>query len=170
LLVDADVRRGSLHVAFGVRASPGLTDYLCEKTGLEEVLHGVAGGLTVMPSGTRSRRAPEMLASRRMADLLQELRQRYDAIVVDCAPLNAGVDAFVLGTLTSEVVLVLRQGVTDCRLAEAKLRILDRLPVRVVGAVLNAVRTTGDYRYYAYDYETVPTSVSSRKLAIPLVD
>ena len=170
LLVDADVRRGSLHAAFGVRAYPGLTDYLSESTGLEEVLLAVPGGLTIMPSGTRSRRAPELLASTRMTELLRELRQRFDAIVVDCAPLSAGVDAFVLATLTTDVVLVLRQGVTDCRLAEAKLRILDRLPVRVVGAVLNAVRTTGDYRYYAYDYEIAPTSASTRKLAIPLVD
>ena len=170
ILVDADVRRGSLHTAFSVRARPGLTDYLGEQSMLEETLHTVDDHLTLMPSGTHGRRAPELLASSRMSDLLNELRQRYDAIVVDCAPLNAGVDAFVLGTLTTDVVLVLRHGVTDCRLAEAKLRLLDRLPVRVLGVVLNAVQTTGEYRYYAYDYETAPISTAARRIATPLID
>ena len=93
-------------------------------------------------------------------------------MIVDCAPLNAGVDAFLLGALTSDLVLVLRAGVTDCRLAEAKLRLLDRLPVRVLGTVLNAVRTTGEYRYYAYDYNETPAPLSRRvaRVTAPLVD
>jgi Mrp family chromosome partitioning ATPase len=60
------------------------------------------------------------------------------------------VDAFALGTMTGALVLVLRAGVSNREMAEAKLSVLDRLPVRVLGAVLNDARLDGDYRYYSY--------------------
>jgi len=72
---------------------------------------------------------------------------------VDSPPLDAGVDAYLLGTLTANLLLVLRTGVTDRELATAKLGVLDRLPVRVLGAVLNDVEPRGAYRYYSYSLE-----------------
>jgi Mrp family chromosome partitioning ATPase len=86
-----------------------------------------------------------------MSQLLISLRARYNAIIVDCAPLGAGVDPLVLGSLTGSLVIVLRTGVTDRELALAKLADVGRLPIRVLGAVLNDVRTeSGYYRYYSY--------------------
>jgi Mrp family chromosome partitioning ATPase len=78
------------------------------------------------------------------------LRSRFDVILVDSAPMAAGVDPYVLGTLTGNLLLVMRTGVTDRELAQAKIDLLDRLPVRVLGAVLNDVEAGGAYRYYAY--------------------
>jgi hypothetical protein len=54
------------------------------------------------------------------------------------------------------MLLVLRSGETDRRMALAKLRMLSRLPVRVLGAVLNATPTGGDFRYYSYLYSDLP--------------
>jgi Mrp family chromosome partitioning ATPase len=71
-------------------------------------------------------------------------------IVVDSPPLGAGVDAFALGAVTGNLLMVLRLGMTNRELAEAKLDVLDRLPVRVLGAVLNDVRGGDLYRYYSY--------------------
>jgi Mrp family chromosome partitioning ATPase len=85
-----------------------------------------------------------------MAQLMATLRSSYDVILVDSPPLGAGVDPFVLGTLTGHMMLVLRTGVTDREYTEAKLDMLDRLPVRVLGAVLNDVRAGDAYGYYAY--------------------
>jgi Mrp family chromosome partitioning ATPase len=90
-----------------------------------------------------------------MAQLLVTLRANYDVILVDSPPLGAGVDPFVLGTLTGNVMLVLRTGVTDREYTEAKLDMLDRLPVRVLGAVLNDVRAGEAYGYYSY-YSYLP--------------
>jgi tyrosine-protein kinase Etk/Wzc len=100
--------------------------------------------------GGRTHAGPELLASDGMAKLLASLRLSYDAILVDSPPLAAGVDAFALGTMTGALVLVLRAGVSNREMAEAKLSVLDRLPVRVLGAVLNDARLDGDYRYYSY--------------------
>jgi hypothetical protein len=72
--------------------------------------------------------------------------------------LAAGVDPYLIGTLVGNVMMVLRTGRTDRALAEAKLQVLDRLPVRMIGAVLNDVKATGIYRYYSYlsGYEVPP--------------
>ena len=157
LLIDGDVRRGHLHSTFSVKSRPGLTDFLAGNVALHEILRDVEGGLTLIPSGSRNHRSPELLSSPAMRELLAQLRQQYDSIIVDCAPFNAGVDAYAVGVLTNNLVLVLRAGVTDCGLAEAKLKLVDHLPINILGAVLNAVETTGEYRYYAYQYEEAPS-------------
>src|SRR5204863_169375 len=66
-------------------------------------------------------------------------------------PLAVGVDPYVLATRTGNVLIVLRAGVSDLDMAAAKLDVLDTLPVRVLGAVLNDDRPYGAYRYYTYD-------------------
>jgi polysaccharide biosynthesis transport protein len=93
-----------------------------------------------------------------MEELLRMAYRKYDVVLVDCPPLAAGVDPYLIGTLVRNVMLVLRTGRTDRALAEAKLQVLDRLPVQLVGAVLNDVEPTGAYRYYSYlsGYEPPP--------------
>ena len=85
-----------------------------------------------------------------MADLVTSLRSTYDVIMLDTAPLGAGVDALALAKLAGNLLMVLRLGRTDRELAEAKLEILRRLPLRLLGAVLNDVRDESEYRAYAY--------------------
>jgi succinoglycan biosynthesis transport protein ExoP len=169
LLIDGDVRRGTLHATFALSPQPGLTDYLAGNAELQEVLRPTGIGLTVISAGSRGPRAPELLASNTMTELLAQLGRKYDIILVDSAPLNAGVDAFVVGTLATNVLLVLRAGITDRKLAEAKLRMVDRLPIRIIGAVLNGVRTTGAYRYYSYRYDEAPSSSGLARIPAPLV-
>ena len=86
-----------------------------------------------------------------MAQLVAELKGRYDVIIADSPPLGAGIDPFVLASLCGNMVLVLRAGETDREMAESKLQVVDRLPIRLLGVVLNDVRSrTGPYKYYSY--------------------
>jgi capsular exopolysaccharide synthesis family protein len=154
LLLDGDIRRGELHRMFGLNRQPGLLDFLTQEATLDEVLKATTHrGLTVLPCGTRRHRGPEMLGSPPMTDLMAEVKSQFNAIVVDSPPLGAGIDPFVLGTATGHMLLVLRSGETDRQMAEAKLRLMDRLPIRMLGAVLNDIQTrSGTYRYYSYVY------------------
>jgi len=154
LLLDGDIRRGELHRMFGLNRQPGLLDFLTQEATLDEVLKPTTHrGLTVLPCGTRRHRGPEMLGSPPMTELMAEVKSRFNAIVVDSPPLGAGIDPFVLGTATGHMLLVLRSGETDRQMAEAKLRLMDRLPIRMLGAVLNDIQTqSGAYRYYSYVY------------------
>ena len=84
---------------------------------------------------------------------LAELWNRYDVILVDSPPLGAGADALILGTLTGQIGLVLRTGQTNAKFARAKLAGLERLPVRVLGVILNGFvpgRAQGYYTYSEY--------------------
>lgn len=154
LLIDGDIRRGDLHRLLDCPRKPGLTDYLLGNARPDEIIQSTAyPSLSLIASGTRIQEGPELLGSSAMAQLLNGLRPNYDAILVDTAPLGAGVDPFVLGTLTGNLLLVLRTGATDREMALAKLELLDRLPIRILGAILNDVPSRGAYqRYYHYSY------------------
>jgi capsular exopolysaccharide synthesis family protein len=154
VLIDGDIRRGELHRMFNLDRKPGLLDYLQGEARLEEIIRpSNQPGLWIIPCGTRRQHGPELLGSSAMQKLLEDLRMRYNAVILDSPPLAAGVDSFVLGSATGNLMLVLRAGETDRHLAEAKLSLVDRLPIRVLGAVLNDVRTKDDaYRYYSYAY------------------
>lgn len=156
VLIDGDIRRGALHRAMSVKRSPGLTDYLSGLVQIDEILQTAANGITTIGSGRRMHSGPELLGSAAMAQLIRTLRSQFGVIIVDTPPLGAGVDSYVIGTATGNIVLVLRTGRTDGQIAEAKLALLDRLPVRVLGAVLNDVPPSKLYRNYTYltGYET----------------
>ncbi len=173
LLIDGDTRRGKLHDVFGLDRRPGLVDYLTGDARLEVVLRASGqDNLWVIPCGTRRHRAPELLMSEAQSTLLSSMRERFDVIIVDSPPLGAGSDPYVLATATGHMLFVLRTGTSDRKLAEAKLRMVDRLPINIVGAVMNDVRATGVYRYYSYLYgysalDEDAEQISSRVGALP---
>ncbi|HEU4878773.1 MAG TPA: polysaccharide biosynthesis tyrosine autokinase, partial [Gemmatimonadaceae bacterium] len=140
LLIDGDIRRGRLHATFGAKRTPGLIDILTGRINdVSVALHRspATSNLWLLPSGTRSEGAPELLGSDSLNHMIASLRREFDVIIVDSPPLSAGIDAFALGVATGSMMLVLRTGYTDRKLAEAKLKVLDRLPVRLIGAALN---------------------------------
>jgi capsular exopolysaccharide synthesis family protein len=154
LLIDGDARRGELHRTFGVERRPGLLDYLVGELALDGLLRTTTHPqLQLITSGSRKRNAPELLGTARMRELVETMRERFDVVIVDSPPMGAGIDPFVLGTITGNLMLVLRAGATERDLAEAKLQIVDQLPIRLIGAVLNDVRASmNDYKYYSYSY------------------
>ena len=147
----SDTRRGSLHQTFGLTESPGLTDVLGQGALLPEAIRPTSHGLlSLMSRGTRRKRSPELLTSQRLPDLLEELRTMYDVIIVDTPPLAAGIDGYSISAAAGALLVVLRTGLTNRRMAAEKLRLFERLPVDVIGAVLNGVTLSGAYGYYGY--------------------
>jgi len=154
LLIDGDVRCGSLHSTFGIPVTPGLVDYLHAHASVDSILRSTASeNLFLIPRGTRRNRAPELLTSELMNSLVHAMRLQFDVVIIDSPPLAAGIDAYALGAAAGTMLIVLRPAQTDRKLAAAKLEVLDRLPIRILGAVLNAVPGGGAYRYYGADYK-----------------
>jgi capsular exopolysaccharide synthesis family protein len=159
LVIDGDTRRGDLHELFDRERKPGLTDVL-EGTVAESAIRATDyPNLSFLPCGSRRSASPEMLSSSRMQQTLASYKPRFDVIIVDCPPMAAGSDAFVLGAHTGNLVVVMRSGSTNKDLTRAKMEIFLRLPVRVLGGVLNdlsdkdaGVGYDRHYGYYLADY------------------
>jgi tyrosine-protein kinase Etk/Wzc len=151
LLIDADLRRGVLHQRFRASRRPGLTDCLRGESTLESIVRPTPfPSLSFLPCGSRTHSAPELLGSAAMTKLMEQVRANYDVVIIDSPPLSAGIDSCILGALAGNLMMVLRTGVSHRELASAKLEMLNRFPLRLLGAVLNDVPPTGSYRYYSY--------------------
>ncbi|HEX2188624.1 MAG TPA: polysaccharide biosynthesis tyrosine autokinase [Longimicrobiaceae bacterium] len=151
LLIDGDLRRGTLHHLLNVNRKPGLTDFLQGTVPASQIIQTTAyPHLHVIGSGTRTQAGPELLGSETMAELLADLRSEYAVILVDSPPMGACVDPLVLATLTRDMLMVVRTDVTSRAVAESNLMMLDRLPIRVLGAVVNGTVPNGLYSAYEY--------------------
>lgn len=156
LLMDGDVRRGTLHRVVTRKRSPGLTDLLAGEATREQVIQSTAfKNVSFIGSGKLRVVGPELISSPRMRTLLADLRNDYDVILIDTAPLGAGIDPFVFGALTGNMVLVLRTDITNKDLAESKLDLVARLPIRILGSVINGLKDR-DHSYYHRYYSYLP--------------
>ncbi len=162
LVIDADLRRPSLHRALDVLREPGLTNLLIgDAEPRETVRPNVLPNLDFLPSGPFPPNPSELLNSKAMGRVLEEMEAKYDQIVIDSPPVLAVTDAAVLAVHTDGVVLVLRSGETEQRTAERSVEQLRRLGVRVFGAVLNEVSAASpDESYYLQYYYNYPPSGS----------
>jgi capsular exopolysaccharide synthesis family protein len=155
LLIDADLRRPSIHKTLGMGPRAGLSNVLTGGTTLQQatVRSTVLPNLFILPAGTPPPNPAELLASAQMFDLLAELREQYDHIVVDTPPTLSVTDAVVLATRVDAVVLVIRSGQTTKPALRRARDILAQVNARVAGVLLNAVNLDSpDYHYY-YEYQ-----------------
>ena len=148
VLVDADLRRPSLHRLLGLPTAPGLSEVLRGEASLDDALVHLADyQLTVLPAGGRVERQTELLGSQAMRRVVDALRSRFDRVVVDTPPALPLADVAVVSPMADGVVLVVRAGATPKPLIERAIAACDES--RLLGLVLNG--TGGrDATYDAY--------------------
>ena len=159
LLVDADLRRPTLHTIFGTPREPGLTQVLVGQKALTDVVQpSTVPGLSLLTAGVLPPNPAELLGSPVMRDLLRTMGESYDMVILDTPPVMAASDSSVLASMVDGVVLVVRAGRTERSMAQQAVRQLTSVGARVLGAALNdpdrAVAAYGGsgYYYYAYNY------------------
>ncbi|MEP6918399.1 MAG: CpsD/CapB family tyrosine-protein kinase, partial [Acidobacteriota bacterium] len=153
LLVDADLRRPSVHRMFGVAAGPGLADVLIGATELSQALVVLPDQhLTLLPAGPVPSHPAELLGSAAMRRLLDTLRARFDRIIIDMPPASPLADLNIVAPMADGVLMIVRAGVTPKPAIERALAGLDAS--KVLGLVLNEAGTTGNdtttYEGYGY--------------------
>ena len=155
LLIDADLRRPSIHKTLGMGPRSGLSNVLTGSATLESAItHSpILPNLDVLPAGTPPPNPAELLASTNMRDVLQELRGRYDHIVVDTPPTLSVTDAVVLSPRADAIVLVIRSGQTTKQALRRSRDILMQVNAKVSGVLLNAVDLSSPDYYYYYEYQ-----------------
>ena len=156
LLVDGDLRTPTLHQRFNLPTSAGLTSVL----GSDENYIGTAvlpaasvmRGLDVMTAGPMSRYPSELLASERMAKLVEQWRHDYDFVVVDGAPVLPVTDSVILSTYADLSLVVARHRITERQSLERTYSILQAQGTRKIALVLNCVEPSSRtyFDYYGY--------------------
>jgi capsular exopolysaccharide synthesis family protein len=153
LLIDTDMRRGTLHRSLGLPKGPGLSDLLAGQLTSPPVttVPGVEN-LDVLTSGTTPPNPSDLLESEAMGALVRTLRSRYDFIVLDSAPVLPVSDSLPLNNLTDATLLVVRSRMTERPQVQRSYRILRRGGKHYVGFVLNglSVNDSSYYGYYGY--------------------
>ena len=155
LLIDADLRRPSIHKTLGMGPHSGLSNVLTGSATLEQAITRtpVLPNLFVLPAGTPPPNPAELLASTNMRDVLAQLREQFDHIVIDTPPSLSVTDAVVLSPRADAVVLVIRSGQTTKQALRRSRDVLVQVNAKVVGVLLNAVDLSSPDYYYYYEYQ-----------------
>ena len=154
LLIDADLRRPTVHHRFGLNGKLGLTSVLTGSVTLEQAIQKIpeVPSLDVLSSGPVPPFPTEMLGSDVMAQMLKQCEGIYTHIVMDSPPLLSVTDSVVLARDADAVVLIVRQGKSSKHALRRARDLLLRSGARITGLVLNAVDVNSPeyYSYYGY--------------------
>jgi non-specific protein-tyrosine kinase len=159
-LVDADLRRPTLHEKFDLPNLTGLSDLLAghmdfsEKSWLSRLVETEVENLYLLPAGRPPEDPTFFLSSHRFEELLEALVGEVDIVMLDSPPASAGPDIDILGSIVDGVVIIVAVGQTSRRKVQ---RVIDRLQgkegVNLLGLALNRVKLDGYGYYYRYDKE-----------------
>lgn len=158
--VDCDLRNPSLHRVFGLPNERGLTSLMlaADANSRDFLQRSEEGGLDVLTSGPLPPNPAELLGSKRMENLVRELRGLADYVVFDTPPVLAVTDAAVLATKVDGTILVLGAGKARRDAAKKAKRTLEELSGRFLGVVMNNVKLDHEAQsgYYGGGYRSAP--------------
>lgn len=157
LLIDCDLRRGRQHRMFGLSASPGLSNIFLEKSPMDEALRPSGHeNLDILTCGKHASGATDSLGEPVFENLLIELRQRYQRIVIDTAPVLGLAETSTMQRVIDGVVFVISSNHTPIRSVKAAVEILQGNGANFFGFILNRIDLTTSsnyYKYYYYSYQ-----------------
>lgn len=168
LLVDADMRRPSLHTILNLPNERGLSSILAGEHRLADLIRkGPTARLDVVTSGPSPVDPAELLGSPAMSDFLAEATAKYDLVIFDAPPVIAVTDACVLGARVDGVMMLLGLNKVTLKGVRHAYKLLQAANVKVWGMVLRGVRPDHDPYYYAYyhSYASDPAAVAKPKKA-----
>lgn len=152
LLIDADLRKPTIHYTFNLTNRVGLTCLLTGQNISEETARPThIEGLSVITSGPTPPNPSELLASRKMRMLMEEWKRQYDVILLDTPPILAVTDAQIVAHLTDGTVMVLHSGKIKRDMVRKAKASLEHVNAKILGVVLNNVKREGAAGYY-YNY------------------
>ncbi len=154
LLVDCDLRKPRLHGIFGLKKSPGLVNYLFNKASIEEVIRpSEIEGMSYIFSGTIPPNPAEVLQSKAMRNFLEEMRRRFDIIILDSPPIISVTDSEILSRVVDGTILIVSAESTEVDLMTNAVGLIKNERSPFLGVVLNNfVYKNGYGSYYKYYY------------------
>ncbi|MBE6048882.1 MAG: CpsD/CapB family tyrosine-protein kinase [Clostridium sp.] len=150
IIIDCDLRKPSLHKKFRLSNMIGLSNLLKGKESLREAVHQYNDYLDILTSGKIPPNPSEMLESRSMENLIERLKDEYDVIIIDSAPLQAVTDAQILSRKADGTIIVVRAEKTKRESVIQAEELLKKVDANILGIVLNGVGNIRKEYYYYY--------------------
>ncbi len=153
LLIDSDLRKPRLHKKFEFENNSGLTNILLGKKNLGECLKKYEK-LSILTSGPIPPNPAEILGSKKMKAFLDEIKSKYDRIIIDSSPIGFVTDSTLLSSFSDGTLLVVAAGQTDGKVALYAKEQLTRANANILGVILTKVpvKTKGYYKYHYASY------------------
>jgi len=153
LLLDADMRRPSIHKFFDIPNRVGLSELLRSNLDIEQVLRGFESSydFSVMTSGYLPPDPSKLLASKKMLHTIEELKTIFDVIIIDCAPLVVS-DPHVLSAIVDGLIYIVQPGKTRSQHFVANMQQLKQINANVLGVVFNKIQRSHKSYYGGYYY------------------
>lgn len=156
LILDCDLRRPNIHKKMNIFNFEGLTNVLIGEVVFDNVVQksDEIPNLHMLTSGPIPPNPSELLASKQMEKFLDDLKDKYDMIVIDSPPVGVVTDAAILSTKADGVILVVAAGKTKIEVAKRSKGILENINANILGVVLNKVNIKNNayYKYGYYEY------------------
>lgn len=153
ILIDADLRKPTIHKTFNQSNQSGLSNYLLGSANLDEIVKETkVPNLYVITSGPIPPNPSEILASKRIGNLMEELQNRFDLLMFDAPPVNSVTDAQVLATKIDGTILVTPQGVAEKHAVAHAKKLLDTVHANILGAIVNQAEIDKSSNYYGGYY------------------
>lgn len=155
VLVDADFRRPAIHKSINVAKDPGLSDLIRNKSDLDGVVRRWKdSNLQIVTSGTVPPNITEVVGSKRIASILDDIREKYELVIIDAPPLIIA-DSYDLASKVDGVILIVVPGETSEEQAKTIKEQLDRSGARLLGIVFNKISEQSAHSYYDYQYRSL---------------
>jgi len=157
LVIDADMRNPTQHKLFGLSNAEGLSVSLVQDQGCQAYIKETAvPGVSVLTGGPIPPNPAELVGSKRMKKLIEEVSKQFDVVLIDTPPIIAVTDAAIIAQEVDGVILVIASGEVNKEFAQRAKEQLDKVGAKILGAVLNkADMKTSDYYYYYYYHGSV---------------
>lgn len=170
LLIDADLRKPTLHKVFKLHNQVGLSSYLAGSSDKSILNQGSHENLIVIPAGPIPANPYDLLNSNRMAALLENLGKDFDVIICDSPPILSVADSRVLCRFFDGMIVVARAGLTTYPMLKKSIRMVREVKGEILGILVNAVQTR-DQEYYGYysNYIEATTKPEAATLSAALV-
>lgn len=151
LLVDADMRKPTVHYTFQLSNHIGLTNVLTRQADFKDAIQASGiDNLAILPSGPIPPNPAELLSSKQLKEVIQIAKNEYDLILFDTPPVLAVADAAILGNACDGIIFVIRSGHTEIEAAQKSMELLDNAKAKVLGTVLNGRKASEQTYYYYY--------------------
>ncbi len=153
LQIDTDLRRGRLHRLFGYRKEPGLSNVLLGESDFEHACRQTQHeNLHVLSAGRHLHNGTELIGSPSFAGLMQDLRRRYDRIIIDTPPVLGLSETSIMQNSVDGVLFVIWTGQTPSRGVKTAIEALQAAGANIYGFVLNRLDLNSTQNYYHYYY------------------